>query len=297
MPMTTTAAYTYRVVSNPVNMQATGLTVLFAGESQTKPNHRIGPKVVDYYLLHHVLSGKGRFHSGEYEGELTAGSSFLIHPRQLFEYVSDEAEPWRYRWIGFTGANADELVVAAGFGPSQPVIDTGENRAPRDRCRAIFECFRTRGGSASLEATGHLHLLCADLLGATAGNAVQQPIRPDSHNDELVQLVIGYLSTQYAEPITIEAMAETLGYNRAYLSRLFKKISGLSPITFLTKLRIDHGKRLLRERPELTVEQIASSVGIQDALYFSKQFRRWFGLSPTEYRAEVGHGIQTESEG
>lgn len=288
--MRTTAAYTYRVVSNPVSLQPRGLTVLFSGESQTKPNHRIGPKVVDYYLLHHVLSGKGRFHCGEYAEELTAGSSFLIHPHRLFDYVSDEDEPWRYRWVAFIGPDAEELVASAGFGPNVPVIHTGESRLPADRCRAIFECFRARGGTASVEATGHLHLLFADLSATSAERSAMPQMRPNSHNEELVQLVIGYLTTQYAEPITIEAMAETLGYNRAYLSRLFKQVVGLSPITFLTKLRVDHGRRLLRERPELTVEQIASSVGIQDALYFSKQFRRWHGQSPTSYRSSVGGG-------
>lgn len=290
--MTASAAYTYRVVSNPINLQPRGLTVLFSGESQTKPNHRIGPKVVDYYLLHHVLSGRGRFHSGEYNGELTAGSSFLIHPHQLFDYVSDEAEPWRYRWVAFIGSDAGELVASAGLGPLSPVVDTGGSSAPAGRCRAIFECFRNRGGAASVEATGHLHLLFADLAAGSAERAAPPQLRPNSHNEELVQLVIGYLTTQYAEPITIEAMAETLGYNRAYLSRLFKQVVGLSPVTFLTKLRIDHGRRLLRERPELTVEQIASSVGIQDPLYFSKQFRRWHGQSPSMYRSSVGQGAK-----
>jgi AraC-like DNA-binding protein len=280
-------AATYRVVSNPVSFNARELTVLFAGESQTRPQHRIGPKVVDYYLLHHVISGKGTFRTGEFEAQLIAGDSFLIHPSQLFHYVSDESEPWRYRWVAFAGTLSDSLIAEAGLDPEHPVVHSGTNRIPGDRCKSIYEAFRGRGSSASLTASGHLHLLFASLHEATAeGMAV--PLRPDSHSEELVRQVVGYLSTQYAEPLTIEGMAETLGYNRAYLSRLFKQHTSLSPITFLTKLRVDHGRRLLRERPELTVEQIASSVGFQDALYFSKQFRRWYDQAPTEYRISVG---------
>jgi AraC-like DNA-binding protein len=82
-------------------------------------------------------------------------------------------------------------------------------------------------------------------------------------------------------------MAESLGYNRAYLSRLFKQHTKITPVTFLLKLRIDKARLLLRERLELTVEQIASSVGFHDPLYFSKQFRRWYGVSPTEYREQM----------
>ncbi|MED4599917.1 AraC family transcriptional regulator, partial [Paenibacillus validus] len=102
-----------------------------------------------------------------------------------------------------------------------------------------------------------------------------------------VRQALQYLSAQYAEPITIELMAETLGYNRAYLSTLFKEHTGVSPVTFLLRLRLDKARRLLRERPELTVEQIASSVGFQDPLHFSKQFKRQYQTSPSEYRRSL----------
>lgn len=282
---------TYRVVSNPVNFTARELTVLFAGESQTRPLHRIGPKVVDYYLLHHVVSGKGKFRNGKIEADLSVGDSFLIHPGQLFHYVSDEQDPWRYRWVAFAGTQSASLVAEAGLDLEHPIVNSGSSKLPAERCRSIFEAFRERGGSASLIASGHLHLLFASLHEATS-ESTNTPLRPDSHSEELVRQVVGYLSTQYAEPVTIEGMAETLGYNRAYLSRLFKQRVGISPVTFLTKLRVDHSKRLLRERPELTVEQIASSVGFQDALYFSKQFRRLHGQSPTEYRVAVGRAMK-----
>lgn len=279
---------TYNVVSNPVNLEPGALTVLFAGESQTKPNHRVGPKVVDYYLLHHVISGKGSFHTEEFKAELTAGHSFLIHPEHLFQYVSDDSNPWRYRWVAFTGSQAAALIAETGLEPKRPVVFSGSNENPANRCELIYDAFRSRNRSASLEASGHLHLLLASLQEA-ALEGTPPPLRPDSHSEQLVRQVVAYLSAQYAEPLTIEAMAETLGYNRAYLSRVFKQHTGLSPVTFLTKLRVDHGRRLLRERAELTVEQIASSAGFQDALYFSKQFRRWYNESPTEYRTSAAN--------
>ncbi len=66
----------------------------------------------------------------------------------------------------------------------------------------------------------------------------------------------------------MEMMAENLGYNRAYLSKLFKEHTGITPVTFLLRLRLDNARRMLRERLELTVEQIAFSVGFRDPLYF-----------------------------
>jgi AraC-like DNA-binding protein len=277
---------TYRVVSNPVSVEPDEWTVLFAGESQTRSRHRSGPKVTDYYLLHHVLTGRGRFYLGDFDADIGPGDSFLIPPGQLAIYEADESDPWRYRWVAFAGSRAPALVESAGLLPSRPVVHTGADRGPAEYCRKIAEVFQARERSASLAAGGYL-LLLLSVLQPYAGKDDTAELRPKSHGEELVRQVAGYLTAQYAEPVTIEGMAEALGYNRAYLSRLFKEHTGLTPAAFLAKHRADQGRRLLRERPELTVEQVAFSAGFHDPLYFSKQFKRWYGQSPTDYRQSV----------
>ncbi|RTE09113.1 AraC family transcriptional regulator [Paenibacillus whitsoniae] len=276
----------YFVVSNPLPAGPAALTVLFAGESQTKPEHRLGPKVYDYYLIHYVISGRGLFSSHGEEYALGAGDSFVIEPEQLISYVSDADDPWHYCWIAFTGEQAAALLASTGFDPLAPVVHTTRNRHIPVLFRHIQRALKLRRPNAQLQATGYLTLLlgeyCESLSSQTTARAAL-----DAEGDAIVQQAIHYLSTQYAEPITIEMMADSLGYNRAYLSRLFKKHTKVTPVTFLLRLRIDKARLLLRERTELTIEQIASSVGFYDPLYFSKQFRRWYGVSPTEYRREM----------
>lgn len=276
----------YYVVSNPLPSQESELTVLFAGESQTKPEHRLGPKVYDYFLIHYVISGKGIFSSQGEEYELGAGDSFVIEPEQLISYVSDETDPWHYCWIAFTGTQAAALVASTGLNPLQPIIHTKRNRHIPVLFRHIQQALRSKKANAQLKSIGYLHLLlgeyCETLSASTLAGMVTE-----AESDRIVQQAIHYLSTQYAEPITIELMAESLGYNRAYLSRMFKRHTKVTPVTFLLKLRVDKARLLLRERLELTIEQIASSVGFYDPLYFSKQFRRWYGVSPSEYRNQI----------
>ncbi|WP_141502581.1 AraC family transcriptional regulator [Paenibacillus luteus] len=276
----------YTVASNPVitGGEQAPLNVLFAGESQTKPLHRLGPKVYDFYLMHIILEGKGLFVCDGEKHELRAGHTFLIEPEQLISYESDGTEPWRYRWVAFTGQHSAALVSAAGFSAEQKIVFTSDKRRAALLFRRIYETFRLGGTAADMMAAGYLHLLLAEyksVLQALSGN----PLRTaQAEGDHLLQQVVHYLTTQYAHPVSIEQMAESLGYNRAYLSRLFKQRTGVSPVSFLLKLRIDKARRMLRERPELTIEQVAASVGLQDALYFSKQFRRLHGQSPTAYR-------------
>ncbi|MDF2834625.1 MAG: transcriptional regulator, AraC family [Paenibacillus sp.] len=285
---------TYTVASNPSPMIMPGraappLHVLFAGESQTKSGHRLGPKVYGFYLMHLVLSGKGAFTSNGNRHDLGPGDTFLIQPEELVSYESDSEDPWRYRWIAFSGTMAGGLVQEAGFGEGSPVLSLKDYRKASVYFRNVYLTFRGARPSASVQSAGWAQLLMALYQDNRAGGAEEG--HPRRHErEEIHRQVIHYLSTQYSHPVSIEQMSEALGYNRAYLSRTFKQKAGVSPVSFLLKLRLDKGKLLLRERPELTVEQVSASVGLQDALYFSKQFRKQFGLSPTAYRTEILRG-------
>lgn len=275
----------YSVASNPVYHEQSPLRVLFAGESQTKPQHVVGPKIYDYYLLHYVESGRGQFRSEQHTYELGAGSCFLIHPGRLVSYASDARDPWRYRWTAFSGSAAKALVESAGFAGGQSVLATGGESFIPEAIRRISQAFYGKKESADMAALGHLYLIFAeakDLLTDETGlTGTESQVR------RTVKQMIHYLSAQYAHPVSIEQMSESLGYNRAYLSRIFKKETGMSPVTYLLKLRIDKSRQLLRERPELSIEQIAASVGLTDALYFSRQFKRLCGYSPSHYRDRI----------
>lgn len=279
---------TYSVASNPaaVLSESPRLHVLFSGESQTKPGHRLGPKVYEFYLMHLVLSGRGAFTLEGQRYELEAGSTFLIEPGQLITYESDEEEPWLYRWVAFKGEEAPELAAMAGFDASTGQVVTFDDfRRAGALYHRIYSILRSGRPAASLRAAAYLQLLMAE-YGDSFGD-LGKPAGGDRQDEQLHSRIVHYLSSQYTHPVSIESMAESLGYNRAYLSRIFKRKTGMSPVTFLLKLRLDRAKLMLRERPDLTVEQVAASVGLQDALYFSKQFRKQHGLSPTAYRKEM----------
>ncbi|SFF29640.1 AraC-type DNA-binding protein [Paenibacillus catalpae] len=278
---------TYKVASNPVITYNEHMNVLFAGESQTKPSHQRGPKVYDFYLMHTVLEGKGEFSCGGSSYPLRAGHTFLIEPEQLVSYISDADEPWLYRWVAFNGPHAAELVQSAGFSVASPVSETSQIRRVGVLYNQIFSVFRKGDPAAHLKASGYLQLLLAEFCSVHQLSGDNTALTTMDETEKLMQQMIHYLSTQYAQPVSIEQMAESFGYNRAYLSRVFKRYTGESPITFLLKLRIDKARQMIREREGLTIEQIAASVGLQDSLYFSKQFRRFYGLSPSAYRESM----------
>ncbi|MGZ9584818.1 helix-turn-helix domain-containing protein [Paenibacillus marinisediminis] len=278
---------TYEVSPNPSLIERKALHILFAGESQTKPNHKLGPKLYDYYLLHHILEGYGTYITEARTYELGPGDAFLIAPNQLVSYVSDSIQPWKYRWAAFKGDEAKALIRRAGFTESKPTIHAIGDATAAEGLERMRTAFQKREMACDLSACGSLYLIMAAYANYQSVSEDAEHLKPENEAQQIVRQMIRMMSIQYAHPFTMEQMAGSLGYSRAYLSRLFKQVTEMSPITFLLKLRIDKGRQLLRDRPDLSVEQIAASVGLTDPLYFSRQFRRFYEQSPTQYRSSI----------
>lgn len=83
--------------------------------------------------------------------------------------------------------------------------------------------------------------------------------------------------------LRIDMMAEKLGYSRSYLCRLFRSVFGVSPRKYLSNVTL-HRARLELLNPNQSMDRIAEKLGFRDGAHFSKQFKRWTGLSPSEYR-------------
>lgn len=285
----------YFVVSNPYpeDKDSEDLRILFAGHSQTKRGHQNGPKVFDYYLIHYILSGKGNFSCDGRTYELGKGDSFLIEPGKLVAYKADQDDPWHYRWIAIQGKRAAELLSNCGIDWQTPIVHFPATFGIGKRIESIQNTFKQRKAGGDIRTRGYLYIMMSEFEEAMKPD---RPLETESLSgiERDVKQVVQQLTTQYAEPISIEALAEALGYNRAYFSKMFKKFIHVTPVTFLLNMRIGKARQLLRERPELTVEQIAYSVGFNDPLYFSKQFKRFYGQAPSEYKKSVEHLQKTK---
>ncbi len=274
----------YSVAFNP-SPSAAELTVLFSGEAQPISLHKMGPTIHDYYLIHTVLSGYGEFMIRGTSYRCGAGDSFVIFPDELFWYQADEASPWRYAWFAFNGPGAAAALEAIGVSPESPVVPGSLNPHVRNAYAQLRRCFDTSLSPelSNLEAEGWLRLLLHQLGAARAKKSLAAPAPADS--DHAVKQALQYLTLQFAQPISVSHMASMFGYHRTHLCKLFKQATGMSPMQYLLQIRMQRAELLLAS--SMTIEQVASSVGYGDALYFSKKFHAWSGFSPTEYRKQL----------
>lgn len=259
------------------------ISVLFAGHSQTEPGHRMGPQVLDYYLVHTIVEGTGTYRCRNRLYQLEAGDSFFIFPGELHTYQADQTNPWRYRWIAFRGTKPFLRLHAAGITPEEPVV-RGGGEVPLQAARAIARRFRSGDWTSDWEAEGWLELAFAAWARTNRPNGSPTPGRQGIAVRE-ANRAARWLEAQLAQPITIAIMARELGYHRTHLTKLFRQEMGMSPIRYLQQIRMNRAKLLLREA--LTIEEVARSVGYTDPLYFSKSFKKWVGCSPSEYRLKI----------
>lgn len=103
------------------------------------------------------------------------------------------------------------------------------------------------------------------------------------HNSaELAEHVRTYLRAHLSEKITLDSLASALNISVSQIKRIFKEQTSTTVIAYLTKLRITTAKRLIREH-DMNFTQIAEAVGYDNICYFSSQFKRQTGMTPTEY--------------
>lgn len=109
----------------------------------------------------------------------------------------------------------------------------------------------------------------------------------NSSNTQIMATIEDYLKKNMTKPITHQTLAEEFGFSAAYVSRLFKQYRGVTPAEYLLNLRLEKAKLMLEENPSLLTKNVARTVGFHDPFYFSKLFKRAFGMSPKAFKGKI----------
>lgn len=91
-----------------------------------------------------------------------------------------------------------------------------------------------------------------------------------------------YIDEKYNKEIGLTEVSEAVSISPQYFSKIFKEELGLNFIDYLTTVRMDHAKRMLKEK-KLSIKEICYEIGYNDPNYFSRLFKKNEGISPTEY--------------
>ena len=103
--------------------------------------------------------------------------------------------------------------------------------------------------------------------------------------------VLEHVAVRYAETIPLPKAAALAGMSVSQFLKSFKKVAGVTFVSYVTHVRLSHAVRLLKET-SLTIAEVASEVGFSDQSYFDRRFKVAFGLTPRVFRRHVVHGAE-----
>ncbi len=256
------------------------------GWEQCAPLHSFGPIVRNHYLFHYVLSGQGCLDSTDQNGvshtyKLRAGQGFLILPGQVNTYWADEDDPWKYTWLEFDGLRVAEYIDQAGLGMSQPLyrpLTQDQGQALGDTMVYIAQ----NSNESALHLIGHL---CLFMDGLIQSSATRRELHGGQLRDFYIQEAITFMEHNYSRELTVEELADVCKLNRSYFSKIFKESMGCPPQEFLIRLRLSKAADLMKGTGS-AIGSIAAQCGYPNQLHFSRAFRKRYGLSPREWRAQ-----------
>ncbi len=102
-------------------------------------------------------------------------------------------------------------------------------------------------------------------------------------SDSLAERTLAYIHAYFHTSLTVTQLSNDLGYNADYLNRIFRETYQRTLLEEIHRTRVDYARHLLSHTPQNFTE-IAHKCGFSDANYFSRLFKRQYGLTPTAFR-------------
>jgi AraC-like DNA-binding protein/ligand-binding sensor protein len=116
--------------------------------------------------------------------------------------------------------------------------------------------------------------------------ANQMMLQDASAEPPIIRRAKAYISGHHADPINLQAIANTMHISSFYFCKIFKKATGLTFTDYLGRVRVERAKNLLLN-PNLRISEIAYAVGFQSLTHFNRVFRQLTGESPTRFRGKL----------
>lgn len=249
-----------------------GIEVLFCGKRENTLNYRREPITRDYYLFVYIINGTGKLYLKNKTLNLKSGDMFVNNLNEEYSFHADENERWDIRWLAVRGNTVEEFLCK--FFKNTNVIHLDNGIAMTECFNQIFYLMDSDDVADKYTCISRVYdflslLYKSSSLGENGSNYVTEAKI--------------FMKKNFAEKITVKDVADHLKINASYFSRLFTKEMGVSPIKYLSTVRIQKAAELLTTT-NMSIEDISYSVGIDDALYFSRFFKKVTGSSPMQFK-------------
>ncbi len=236
-------------------------------------NYSIARKHSDYIVMEYIEDGIGYINSSSKKYAVSKGDVYILLPGTPHKYWADENAPFKKIWINFFSDIFVEIAYKYNLNETV-VFHTNGN------CKKYFEELLDLAKSNCNN----------DLVYAKASKIVfsifMELVKIENNaatSNVLARKAYKMLSNRIYSEQKINEVAKSLNISVAYLIKVFKQEYGVTPLQFIIKQKIDLAKTALKTS-DLPINAIARQLSFSDEHYFSTQFKKIVGMTPTKYR-------------
>lgn len=250
------------------------------GQEFCSINKRVEIRKRDYYSLHFVMYGSGTLKVNKKSYVLSSGCAFLLYEGEQYEYYPSRTDPWSYIWVDLQGEYIDQFFEQAGFSRAKPYVKILKLNDMMRLLKDLHECY-SEGKLSDLTCYGYFMMILDQLLKnheTVNVNRDRKLLRFKQVREMLI-----YINNNFRLELVPAEIAEVFNVSLRTFMRTFTDEVGMAPMEYLAAFRIATACELLANHSELSMEEVANSVGYADQGYFSRVFKKIKGMTPTEY--------------
>ena len=267
------------------------MQILWLNRSFTPEKTGVKTHTHPYYHFFIMTEGVLRIVVEDESYEVPKGSSFLVPKQAHHSYLNHEAETAQCLEIKFTLQNPSlESRLTDGKKPvitSDPaVVILGEK---------LTEEYASLGSLADEAAKSYMNAILQIMTRPNRIKTGKETSIDVTGCSELTKQVVSYLEAHYAEPFSLEELANALSFNKAYLCTAFKKDTKVTIADCLNLIRIRQAARMI-SYSELSIGEVAVSCGFGTASHFNHVFQHFIGTTPSAVRKAYPNHILLEAE-
>lgn len=230
-------------------------------------------------ILIYCEKGKGWVEYNDETYNLAPNQAFIIPANEAHTYGTDNRNPWSIYWIHFKGENINMFKNILGCKLN---IGDSQNSRFKDRFTLFEDMYQNLEMGYNPENLEYISFCLMYFLASIKYLPQYREIK-NVKIDDTIQKSILYMKDNLEERITLEDIANAVGYSSSHLNTLFAKKTSYSTMVYYNQLRIQRACTYL-QFSDLKIKEIAFRLGFYDPFHFSKSFLKEMGISPKEYR-------------
>ncbi len=241
------------------------------------------------YEISYIVSGKGYYYTNGVRHAVKEGDIYLNLPGETHDGVADIIDPFRFFYVGFNFNDGD--VEQNPFAHIQKMFDKVTCPVVHDvlNIKAYFINFFQEIINAKSYSNVMIKAFLHQIIVTAYRNYFERwerdysPEKTVDNTKQIIYQLVNFIDNHICEIDKLELVTEKLGYSYSYLSHIFSRETGLTIQKYFNRRRFEIAVEWLRA-DNVSITGIAARLQYQSIHSFSKAFKKYLGISPTQYQ-------------